>query len=101
MSFPFGMYCRIRPLANQERPIAVTRRDLAMLRCGPPKLPLVHRTAFKLLRMNVTLFGYSLIEAAKINNVDPQAWMPEVLDPIADHKTGESIERYCRMRSSI
>ncbi|WP_299751543.1 transposase domain-containing protein [uncultured Boseongicola sp.] len=57
-----------------------------MLRCGPPKLPLVHRTAFKLLRMNVTLFGYTLIEAAKINNVDPQAWMPEVLDPIADHK---------------
>ena len=39
-----------------------------------------------LLRMNVTLFGYTLIETAKINNVDPQAWMPEVLDPIADHK---------------
>jgi transposase len=39
--------------------------------------------------MNVTLFGYTLIETAKINNVDPQAWMPEVLevlDPIADHK---------------
>jgi len=28
---------------------------------------------------------YSLIVTAKMNNIDPQAWLPDVLDRIADH----------------
>ncbi|MEP2629563.1 MULTISPECIES: transposase domain-containing protein [Rhodobacterales] len=30
--------------------------------------------------------AYSLIETAKLNNVDPQAWLTWVLAQIADHK---------------
>jgi transposase len=30
--------------------------------------------------------AYSLIETAKLNGVDPQAWLTDVLDRIADHK---------------
>jgi hypothetical protein len=30
--------------------------------------------------------AYTLIETAKLNNVDPQAWLTWVLDRIADHK---------------
>jgi len=30
--------------------------------------------------------AYTLIETAKLNNVDPQAWLTWVLDQIADHK---------------
>lgn len=30
--------------------------------------------------------AFSLIETAEINNVDPQAWMTNVLSRIADHK---------------
>ena len=29
---------------------------------------------------------YSLIETAKLNNVDPQAWLTDTLSRIADHK---------------
>ena len=29
---------------------------------------------------------YTLIETAKLNNVDPQAWLTWVLSKIADHK---------------
>jgi hypothetical protein len=30
--------------------------------------------------------AYSLIETAKLNGVDPQAWLTHVLNRIADHK---------------
>lgn len=30
--------------------------------------------------------AYTLIETAKLNNVDPQAWLTWVLDRFADHK---------------
>jgi hypothetical protein len=30
--------------------------------------------------------AYSLIETAKLNTVDPQAWLTDVLARIADHK---------------
>jgi transposase len=29
---------------------------------------------------------YTLIETAKLNGVDPQAWLTDVLSRIADHK---------------
>lgn len=29
---------------------------------------------------------YTLMETAKLNNVDPQAWLTDVLSRIADHK---------------
>jgi len=31
--------------------------------------------------------AYTLIETAKLNGVDPQAWLTWVLERIADHKT--------------
>jgi hypothetical protein len=33
-----------------------------------------------------TSVGCTLIETAKLNGVDPQAWLTDVLSPIADHK---------------
>jgi hypothetical protein len=30
--------------------------------------------------------AYTLIESAKLNGIDPQAWLTEVLSRIADHK---------------
>jgi transposase len=30
--------------------------------------------------------AYALIETAKLNGVDPQAWLTDVLNRIADHK---------------
>jgi hypothetical protein len=30
--------------------------------------------------------AYTLIETAKLNGVDPQAWLTDTLDRIADHK---------------
>ncbi len=30
--------------------------------------------------------AFALIETAKLNNVDPQAWLTDVLSRIADHK---------------
>ena len=30
--------------------------------------------------------AYTLIETAKLNAVDPQAWLTDTLDQIADHK---------------
>jgi hypothetical protein len=30
--------------------------------------------------------AYTLIETAKLNGVDPQAWLTDVLGSIADHK---------------
>ena len=33
---------------------------------------------------------YTLIETAKLNGVDPQAWLTWVLAQIADHKTTRS-----------
>ena len=30
--------------------------------------------------------AYTLIETAKLNGVDPQAWLSDVLSRIADHK---------------
>ncbi len=31
--------------------------------------------------------AYTLIETAKLNGVEPQAWLTDVLRRIADHKT--------------
>ena len=31
-------------------------------------------------------FAYTLIKTAKLNNVDPQAWLTDTLARIADHK---------------
>jgi len=33
---------------------------------------------------------YTLIETAKLNDVDPQAWLADVLARIADHRSGVS-----------
>jgi transposase len=33
-----------------------------------------------------TAIAYTLIETAKLNGVDPQAWLTDVLGRIADHK---------------
>jgi transposase len=30
--------------------------------------------------------AYTLIETAKLNGVDPQAWLTDVLNCVADHK---------------
>ena len=30
--------------------------------------------------------SYTLIETAKLNDIDPQAWVSDTLDRIADHK---------------
>ena len=30
--------------------------------------------------------AYTLIESAKLNGVDPEGWLTDVLDRIADHK---------------
>jgi hypothetical protein len=32
--------------------------------------------------------AFTLIETAKLNGVDPQAWLTDTLAPIADHKIG-------------
>lgn len=32
------------------------------------------------------LLAYTLIETAKLNGIDPQAWLTDVLSRIADHK---------------
>ncbi len=36
--------------------------------------------------------AYTLIETAKLNGVDPQAWLTEVLSGIANHKIYRSDE---------
>lgn len=33
-----------------------------------------------------TAIAYTLIETAKLNGIDPQAWLTDVLGRIADHK---------------
>ena len=33
--------------------------------------------------------AYTLIETAKLNNIDPQAWLTDVLARIAEHKINE------------
>ncbi len=35
---------------------------------------------------NAAAIAYTLIETAKLNGVDPQAWLTDVLGRIADHK---------------
>jgi hypothetical protein len=37
-------------------------------------------------RRSTTLVAYTLIETAKLNGVDPQGWLTDVLGRIADHK---------------
>jgi transposase len=37
-------------------------------------------------RGKLTAIAYTLIETAKLNGVDPQAWLTDVLTRIADHK---------------
>jgi hypothetical protein len=32
--------------------------------------------------------GYAFIESAKLNGIDPQAWLTDVLSRIASHKIG-------------
>lgn len=38
--------------------------------------------------------AYTLIETAKLNGIDPQAWLTDVLDRTADHKIGR-IDELC------
>jgi len=33
-----------------------------------------------------TAIAYTLIETAKLNGIDPQAWLTDILGRIADHK---------------
>ncbi len=33
--------------------------------------------------------AYTLIETAKLNGVDPQAWLTDILGRISDHKINE------------
>jgi hypothetical protein len=53
---------------------------------------------------------YTLIQAAKLNDVDPQAWLADVLARINDHTSNVSINscpgtgtlrRLCSPRSSV
>ena len=37
--------------------------------------------------------AYTLIETAKLNGVDPQAWLTDVLGCIADHKNESGVPR--------
>ncbi len=39
--------------------------------------------------------AYTLIETAKLNRVDPQAWLTDVLGRIADHKVAQ-YQRSCK-----
>ena len=41
--------------------------------------------------------AYTLIETAKLNGIDPQAWLTDVLDRIADHKINR-IDELCMRR---
>jgi transposase len=36
--------------------------------------------------LQLTAIAFTLIETAKLNGVDPQAWLTDVLSRIADHK---------------
>jgi len=38
------------------------------------------------LSVDAAAIAYTLIETAKLNGVDPQAWLTDVLGRIADHK---------------
>ena len=63
-------------------------------RCGPH---FANHVAYSRGRKNYLFMGserggksaaiaYTLIETAKLNGVDPQAWLTDVLARIADHK---------------
>ncbi len=45
------------------------------------RLPIARKNTFILCNMAITL-----IETAKLNGVDPQAWLTDILSRIADHK---------------
>lgn len=36
--------------------------------------------------------AYTLIETAKLNGIDPQAWLTQVLSPIAEHPINRASE---------
>jgi hypothetical protein len=42
--------------------------------------------SFLMSRLAAAVIAYTLIETAKLNGVDPQAWLTETLARIADHK---------------
>ena len=50
---------------------------------APPKM--FHQAQYETGGKSAAI-AYTLIETAKLNNVDPQAWLTWVLDQIADHK---------------
>jgi len=52
-----------------------------LCRFGPEKLPLR-----RLQRRRRGSGAYTLIETAKLNGVDPQAWLTSIFKRIADHK---------------
>ena len=54
------------------RPIALSRKYYLFM--GPPR------------GGKAAAIAYTLIEIAKLNNVDPQAWPTDTLARIADHK---------------
>ena len=39
--------------------------------------------------------AFTLIETAKLNGVDPQAWLTWVLERVADHKIRLSLRTVC------
>ena len=50
-----------------------------------------------------TAIAYTLIETAKLNGVDPQVWLTDTFDRIADHKINKIDEllpwRYAQTRA--
>ncbi|NOR67780.1 MAG: hypothetical protein GQ528_10550, partial [Woeseiaceae bacterium] len=45
--------------------------------------------------------AYTLIETAKLNGVDPQAWLTDTLARIADHKINKLDELALALRSEL
>jgi len=67
----FGLYCLIIAAAMLPQPEAFVVTTVKAFVADAPLVLLV--------------FMYSLIVTAKMNNVDPQAWLADVLARIADH----------------
>ncbi len=57
----------------------------ALRREREPGVQMAARSAFQ-GGGKAAAFSYTLVETAKLNGVDPQAWLTDVLGRIADHK---------------
>ncbi len=47
----------------------------------------IHAAQGSAIANEAPAIAYTLIETAKLNGVDPQAWLSDVLSRIADHKS--------------